>query len=54
MTKIEVYNIVKDLVEYTEYQNGFVAQFYEIESYEENYDKAKENFFAILQKALDI
>ena len=54
MTKIEVYNIVKELVEYTEYQNGFVEQFYEVESDDEDYGKAKENFFAILQKALDI
>lgn len=54
MTKKEVYSIIEDLVDYTEYQNGFVEQFYEVESYNEDYCEQKELFFKILKKALDI
>ena len=54
MTKNEIYTIIKDLVDYTEYKNGYVEQFYEVESYNEDYNKQKELFFKILKKALDI
>lgn len=54
MTKNEVYAIVEDLVDYAEYKNGYVEQFYEVESYNEDYNEQKELFFKILKKALDI
>ena len=54
MTKNEIYSIVEDLVDYAEYKNGYVEQFYEVESYNEDYNEQKELFFRMLKKALDI
>lgn len=54
MTKKEVYSIIEDLVDYAEYKNGCIEQFYEVESYNEDYNGQKELFFKILKKALDI
>ena len=54
MTKKEVYSIIEDLVDYTECKNGYIEQFYEVDSYNDDYDLQKASFFIILKKALDI
>ena len=59
MTKKDVYNIIKDLVEMIEYHDGGVEHFYDFTSlddphYGEDYLEQRDKFFEILKKALDI